>query len=244
MPTACFAIFRVHDASGNKILEECMMRKEIILGRSEKTRNTESRLSDDLSLSQLQKLRSSELQTALDQTISIPSCFNGVSREHAKISWNDSILSYEVKMLGRNGGIVNGRKLNCGETNALFVDQLASISLGKSCFVYFYPSLSSQKCDESNRYQEDSLDSKLSLPFPSSKRRGFTWMAAISTALNSSGRDGMTVSDILDHLHRTHIDHLDSTSGWKRYVKSIIRKEPFVFDEKTATVRLNLQSSV
>ena len=46
------------------------------------------------------------------QAFKVPAVLSGVSREHASISWNEKDMAFQILITGRNGALINRKRLN------------------------------------------------------------------------------------------------------------------------------------
>jgi hypothetical protein len=150
------------------------------------------------------------------QKLALPPVFAGVSREHAEISWNEDSGWFELKVVGRNGCVVNRKRFNQQEVAPLPVNEVSTFSLGKNCFVYFAPA--KQPKSSELRAPEAELD----------------WTSYVTSIFEISDVDRLPLSLIVDTLVSSHGSLFEGQEVQrKRALKSFLRRPPFRLDAES-----------
>jgi hypothetical protein len=179
----------------------------------------------------IMKIGRADPQTTEEQCLQVPQQFNGVSREHLEIKWSETACTFEATVTGRNGAIVNRRRLTVGETALLPFRAVSAIALGKGCLVYFSPAKRT-KPKEANSSTPAAITSlptnstKVDRPRPVVK----SWVAEVMSVLAASSGTPLTASELLERLISIHPE-LN-----KKYVRGLFRKAPFSIDPDTGIV--------
>ena len=153
--------------------------------------------------------------------------FAGVSRQHAEISWSDKDVAFRLVVTGRNGAIVNKKKIEAGSSAILSPRTLSAFALGKHCLIYFAPATIKrpQTSPKPSIIQsEENINSASKRPPPLG-----SWQAAICAVFELKGVSTLPVTTVIEQLQNDHQDYFAQVenNGWKKYVRSVLRKSPF-----------------
>jgi FHA domain len=163
---------------------------------------------------------------------------SGVSREHASISWSEKDMGFQILIKGRNGAIVNRRKVNVDESAILNPRQVSSLALGRSCFVYFAPAMQPKKSNlplASPKTGDESRSAK--------KASAMRWQPAVVKEFTRRETQTIELNELLASLSAAFPEQCEASSSWKTTVRKLVRKVPFVFEDSNQIVCL-IQSAI
>ena len=168
------------------------------------------------------------------QILKLPQELTGVSRLHASISWSEKDMAFKIEITGRNGATINHIKVNQTDSSILSAKHFSTLALGKSCFIYFCPSISNKKHPfllASPRGADEATSAR--------KLAGMRWQPAALDEFRRRDTQTMQLNELLTYLSNTYTSHCESSVSWRKTVKQVIRKPPFSFDESTQIVTLS-----
>ena len=165
------------------------------------------------------------------QCLKVPHQFNGVSREHLEIKWSESSCTFEAHVVGRNGAIVNRRRVSSGDSALLPFRAVSAIALGKGCLVYFAPAKRTKPKD----LTKETVTHKSGTDGSARARPGVrSWVSEVMSVLtDSSSFRGMLANELLEKLTTIHPE-LN-----RKYVRGLFRKAPFNTDPETGLVSVS-----
>ena len=169
------------------------------------------------------------------QEFKVPAVLSGVSREHASISWNEKDLAFQILVKGRNGALINRRRLNFNEISLLSTRQTSAIALGKSCFIYFAPAMPIRKSSTPVLIPPSGEESAHGRKSLSSMR----WQPAVIREFQRRKTFTIDLHDLLASLATTYPDQCETSNSWRASVKKLVRKAPFSFVDSNQTVCLH-----
>jgi pSer/pThr/pTyr-binding forkhead associated (FHA) protein len=219
-----FGLLRFHSSDGKEQGHVVIKKSKVIIGRETVTDPSNSASVSSSSIK-------SEIYDS-HQSVFLPDLlFKSVSREHAEINFNESpidhqLITFTIKVLGRNGIFVNRVKHNHGEEipvtiyDSIEQPKITAIALGKSCFAYLSP----VKKRDAN---------PLALPFSS-------WTETIQSIFYQSNNAQSMPLTLLEEKMALMYPEILSDPMKKKYMKQIVlRKPPFNLDEIANMVYLN-----
>ena len=197
-----FAKLRIHTGIGEEVSTVLYSKPFLQIGRSENPSVSDEIADDD----------------PVIQKLHLPGLFAGVSREHAELSWSDTQNAFCLKVLGRNGCIVNRRRYLQGESAFLAIDSVSTFSLGKNCMVYFAPAKYARTIKSMTPISATSTD--------------VDWAKYVIPVFETSDVDCLPRSLLLNSIQTTHPDIFEGALdiSRKRTLTSFLRKSPFRTD--------------
>ena len=166
------------------------------------------------------------------QDFKVPTELTGVSRDHVCITWSELDMGFKLTVTGRNGAIVNRKKLNQGESSILYTKTVSALALGKTCFIYFAPATSKLPKSASVLPSPKAKDNE-------EKRAPMKWLPAILSEFQARETKQMSLNDIYSYIESKHSDHCESVTSWRKTVKQVVKRAPFVLEESTQIVTLS-----
>jgi hypothetical protein len=168
-----------------------------------------------------------------------------------KIYWRtDPSPSFVAEVVGRcNGACIRGAQHGEGGTALLPEDQISTISVGQSCYIFFSPAVrvfSTLKPQPS--IDGDDPESLLPKSGTSAKRFPKLWSKAIMEVFTLVGANELTQATLVDQFKSIHAaavsvyfgdSPLDlETELWSN-LKRFVGKAPFEFDTATNIVKFD-----
>lgn len=182
----------------------------------------------------------------------VPQDCRGVSKlRHVKIYWRtEPSPSFVAEVVGRcNGACIRGTQYKESSTVTLPEDEVSTIGIGQSCFIFFAPAVrtfTGLRLQPSYDGEEQESDKRSGAS--NVKRFPKIWSKAIIDVFGSVGVNELTQSTLVEQFKAIHDAAVTTFFGeanpniddelWS-YLKRFISKAPFEFDVETGIIKFD-----